>query len=116
VAAAVIESLGIDPANATINAALRDRYHEVGFVVRLREPYANGTHRDLRVETRRLQQIAAARNIERLKLALCDTFASDSSSVSSPFAVAVSATAPGRDPDPERFRAVWVSRLGTRID
>ena len=110
VAAAVIESLGIDPANASINAALSDRYHEVGFVVRLREPYTNGSRGELQVESTRLQQIAAARNIKRLKLALCDTFTSDAARVSSPFVIAASATAPGREPDPQR-----IERYGCRV-
>ena len=73
VAVAVLGSLGIDLAKADINAAMSDRYHEVGFTVRLREAYTNAGSGELRIETAQLQRIASERKVKHLKVSLCDT-------------------------------------------
>jgi hypothetical protein len=45
VATAVLDALGVSRDDSDINAAKSDRYHEVGFTVRLRQPFANGSAR-----------------------------------------------------------------------
>jgi hypothetical protein len=113
VAVAVLQSLGIDPTNANINAAMSDRYHEVGFTVRFATPYTNAGRAEFRLDTGQLQRIVAERHLKQLKVAACDAdgdrFTATGSRVPSPFAVQASATAPGRDPDVASARA---ERLG----
>ncbi|MEO8694852.1 MAG: hypothetical protein ABI658_15100 [Acidimicrobiales bacterium] len=73
VASAIIQSVSVDPANTSINAASSDRHHEVGFTVRVREAYSNAGRGELRIDTAQLQRLAAERRVKHLKLSLCDT-------------------------------------------
>ena len=73
----VLDALGVPRDDADINAAKSDRYHEVGFTVRLRQAFTNGSAGGaVHVRSERLQLIAAAAS-ERLKLEMCPVDASD---------------------------------------
>ncbi len=77
VATEVLDALGVARDVADVNAAKSDMYHEVGFTVRLRQPFTNGSIRGaVHVQSGRLQQIAAAAS-ERLKLEVCPVDVSD---------------------------------------
>jgi len=70
IASEVVDALQIPTGDAEINSATSERYHEVGFTIRLREPVATGTAGELRLQTASLQQIAGANEL-RLKLSVC---------------------------------------------
>ncbi len=77
VATEVLDALGVARDDADINAAKSERNHEVGFTVRLRRPFTNGSARGaVYVRSKRLQQIAAVAS-ERLKLEVCPVDVSD---------------------------------------
>jgi hypothetical protein len=93
VATEVLDALGVPGDGVDINAANSDRYHEVGFTVRLRQPFSNGSARGaVHVRSERLQQIAAAAS-ERLKLEVCPVDVSDPR-----LTPRIDADHPGRDP------------------
>jgi hypothetical protein len=104
VAGAILDTLGIKPSRASIDAARSERYHENGFTIRLTDGFSNAGRGELQLETGRLQEIAAARRLSRLKVAVCDASAENLSTILSALTVDVSASRPGRGPDPNPSR------------
>lgn len=70
VAVDVLEALDVPLSDADIDAELSERYHEVGFLVRFKQPVL-GAESPLSIDTAGLQRIVGDSGLRRLKLSLC---------------------------------------------
>jgi hypothetical protein len=104
-AAQVLTALSVPAGHAVVNAAGSDRYHEVGFTIRLTPPLDATRGREVRVGSAGLQSLAES-NDQRLKLEICPLLG-----LNPPLNLRIRADRPGRAPDPraiERERCeIW---------
>jgi hypothetical protein len=82
----IMAALGIDEATTNVDSEMGERYHEVGFTIRLKQPFSDTKRKALRTGTAPLQQIARSAGAKWLKLEACDRSAPD------PFAESPSGT------------------------
>jgi hypothetical protein len=70
VAEDVLAALDLSDAAASIDAAMSERYHQVGFLIKFEEPFP-GHQETFQLDTNTLQAIAENTDLERLKLSVC---------------------------------------------
>lgn len=70
VAEEVLAALDLSDAAASIDAAMSERYHQVGFLIKFDEPRP-GHQETFQLDTNPLQAIAENTNLQRLKLSVC---------------------------------------------
>ena len=100
VAEQVLAALDLATSQASIDAELSERYHEVGFLITFEEPLP-GQGEAFRVDTEQLQAIARNTNLDWLKLSVC---AEDSETFNE---LEIQASSDGRAPADNTSERSW---------
>jgi hypothetical protein len=106
VASRVLESLALPASGVVVDVENSERYHEVGFAIRVDERAAAAWHG--RVDTASLQRIAADEGLDRLKLSVCAAGGATPAAASD---VAIVASRPGQtgvSPNDREGCTTWV--------